>query len=368
MIKIGFLVNPIAGMGGSVGLKGTDGMVGEALRLGAKPLAYERAIDALKDADLSQFLFLTVAEKMGENTLKEVGANFEAVADVELETTADDTKKACEKILENGAELLVFCGGDGTARDVFEVVGDKIPVVGIPAGVKMHSSIFAVNPKAVGELLKHYASGNHEVMDAEIMDVDEQAYRENHLRAKVYGIAKTISEPKLIQSGKAVFEGISDGRAKEDIAEYVAENMRDRVLYILGAGSTLGAVKEKLGFKGTLLGVDVVKDRKVVGEDVNEETLLELLQKNKDAKIIVSPIGAQGFVFGRGNQQISPKVIEKVGVENIQYVSTPAKLEGLKELRVDTGDEKVDKMLCGYQSVLIGYRFTQRRDVVDGFT
>ncbi|MHC1635803.1 MAG: ATP-NAD kinase family protein [Candidatus Methanospirareceae archaeon] len=372
-MKIGFLINPIAGMGGSVGLKGTDGLLEEALRRGAKPIAGEKAKKCIEELKVgNNTTIFTCSAEMGEDVLiaSSKSLKYEVVYSYEGRSNAEDTKNACRRFLEEGVDLILFCGGDGTARDVYSVIRRKVPMIGVPAGVKMHSAVFATSPRSAARVVELFIKGEADVRDAEIMDTDEEAYRRNELRMKVFGYARTPYEPVLVQQGKSVFHSVSEERAKEEIARFACEFMSNGSLYILGAGTTTHKIAEFLGLgdKKTLLGVDAVKDGKLVGKDLNEEELLRLLDKEKEAKIIVSPIGAQGFIFGRGNQQISAKVIEKVGVENIIVVATPQKLRETPFLLVDTGNEELDEKLSanGYISVVIGYRMAQRKEVRKG--
>ncbi len=371
-MKIGFLINPIAGMGGSVGLKGTDGLVEEALRLGAKPIAGERAKKCIEELEMdASSIILTCSNEMGEDTVINNSQRYEVVYSFEGRSTSEDTKLACKTFLKEGVDLLLFCGGDGTARDVYSVVEKEIPILGIPAGVKMHSAVFAISPKSAAKIVEHFVEGKAELRDAEIMDTDEDAYRRNELRMKVFGYARTPYEPVLVQQGKSLFQSVSEERAKEEIARFACEFMLDGSLYILGAGTTIHKIAELLGVgkEKTLLGVDAVKNGKLMGKDLNEQELLQLLENEKEerkAKILVSPIGAQGFVFGRGNQQISAKVIQKVGVENVIVLATPHKLSETPFLLVDTGSEELDKKLSGYMSVVSGYRMAQRKEVRRG--
>lgn len=368
-MKIGFLINPIAGMGGSVGLKGTDGLVDEALKLGAEPIATERAKKCMEELNVDHFI-LTCSGEMGEDALPNSSLRYKVVYSFEGISTSEDTKNACRRFLEEGIELLLFCGGDGTARDVYSVVERKVPIIGIPAGVKMHSAVFAISPRSAAQIVGLFVEGKAEVRDAEVMDTDEDAYRRNELRMKVFGYARTPYEPVLVQHGKSLFQSVSEERAKEEIARFACEFMRDGSLYILGAGTTIHKIAEllDLGDEKTLLGVDAVKDGNLVAKDLNEQGLLQLLEneKNTKAKIIVSPIGAQGFVFGRGNQQLSAKVIEKVRVENVIVLATPHKLNETPFLLVDTGSEELDEQLSGYMSVVCGYRMAQRKEVKRG--
>ncbi len=366
-MKLGFLINPIAGMGGSVGLKGTDGLVDEALKLGARPIAAERAKKCLDELNVDSVI-LTCSGEMGEAALTSTPLSFEVVYSYEGISTSEDTKNACKRFVEEGIDLLVFCGGDGTARDVYSTVERKIPIIGIPAGVKMHSAVFAISPKGAAQMVELFIEGKAEVRDAEVMDTDEAAYRRNELRMKVFGYARTPYEPVLVQHGKSLFQSVSEEQAKEEIARFAIEFMRDGSLYIMGAGTTIHKIAELLGLgeEKTLLGVDAVKDGKLVGKDMNEQGLLRLLEKEPKVKLLVSPIGAQGFVFGRGNQQLSAHVLEKIRIENVIVLATPHKLAETPFLLVDTGSDELDEQLSGYMSVVSGYRMAQRKEVKRG--
>jgi len=361
---ISFLVNPIAGLGGRVGLKGTDGMVDKALKLGAVPSSEERARECLnflfskRDID-----FLTVSGDMGGKLLGEFAFKHEIAYRYSGTSSAGDTISACKEFMKRKADLIVFCGGDGTARDVYSAVKDKVPMLGIPSGVKMHSSVFAVNPKAAGELILDFLDYDCAMKDSEVVDVDEEKYRENILQTKVYGYALTPYRPQLIQAAKVELHGRTDEDAKKGIADFATEFMDNDTFYILCGGTTTKAIADNLGVEKTLLGIDCVKGGELVLKDASEKQLLEALEKEENASIIVSPIGAQGFIFGRGNQQVSPQVIRKVGVDNIIIVATPEKLNSTEFLRVDTGDSRLDSKIAGYRSVVIGYQMAQRKDV-----
>ena len=366
-MKLGFLINPIAGMGGSVGLKGTDGLVEEALKKGAKPIAGERARKCIEKLKINA-TFLTCSGEMGEDLVS--SQKYEVVYSYSGKSTKKDTKLACKRFLEENIDLLLFCGGDGTARDVYSVLKREIPIIGIPAGVKMHSAVFAINPNSAAKIVDHFFEGKTELRDVEIMDTDEDAYRRNELKMKIFGYALTPYEPVLVQHGKILFQSGSEERAKEEIARFVCEFMIPDELYILGAGTTIQKVAELVGLEAenTLLGVDAVKNGRSVGKDLSERELLQLLEKEKEkgVKILVSPIGAQGFVFGRGNQQISAKVIERVGIENVIVLATPYKLAQTPVLLVDTGSDELDRKLSGSMSVISGYRMAQRKEVRTG--
>ncbi len=362
-LTVGFLLNPIAGMGGAVGLKGTDGQEEEALRRGAVPHAADRAVRALSLLRGDDISWHTCAAPMGEDTLVSAGIDrFTVLYRPCNPTAAADTRAACRAFLDSGVDLIVFCGGDGTARDVFDAVGREVPVLGIPAGVKMYSAVFAVNPAAAADLIRQ--AGRIACRDSEVMDVDEEAYRSGRLAARLYGYACVPYIPERTQGGKQVFEQQDEERAKDDIAAFINEVMLPETLYVVGAGSTTARILERLGLPATLLGVDAVRNGEVVARDADEKTLLALLDEYPRAKIVVSPIGAQGFVLGRGNQQISPGVLRKAGLRNLVVVATPAKLAATPLLYVDSGDPALDREVVDSLQVISGYRIAQRKRVV----
>ena len=359
--KIGLIVNPIAGMGGRVGLKGSDGeeILQRARELGAVPTSPGRAVDALKRMlpFKGRIEIITYPSKMGEDEAKEAGFDPRTVGRIsEGRTTSDDTKHAAAEMARLGVDLILFCGGDGTARDISDAVDQRVPVLGIPAGVKMHSGVFAINPASAGDLALWFLQGKPtELREMEVMDIDEEAFRKNQLAARLYGYMKIPYEKMMIQSSKSGSVPGEDA-SLDSIASFMAESMDDNTLYIMGAGTTVRRIVEKVGLKKSLLGVDVVQGHRLLASDVNEAKLLALLEGRK-AKIVVSVIGGQGFILGRGTQQISPEVIRKVGKDNIVVVATPGKLASLSgaPLLVDTDDEEVDKMLDGYVKVVTGY-------------
>src|SRR5208337_4457257 len=257
MRRLGFLINPVAGMGGSVGLKGTDGNADEARRRGALPRAQERAAITLRYLSASPDLFfITCSGEMGESVLRECGITSYRVAySFQGNSTAEDTKRAMSAFLQEGVDLILFCGGDGTACDVFEVTQRTVPILGIPAGVKMYSAVFALDPAAAAALI----SGPYGLQDAEVMDVDEEAYRKGVLSTHLFGIARIPARAHMTQVAKQVFEEADEERAKEEIARFIEEVMLQGVLYIVGAGTTTDAIAGRLGIKKTLLGVDAIK-------------------------------------------------------------------------------------------------------------
>ena len=348
-MKIGFIINPIAGMGGKAGLKGTDNLADLAASLGAGPVSPMRAEQALQSMEAKNMFFLTCSGKMGESVLEKTRFNYKVIYETPERTTAEDTKKAALKMLESGCDLILFTGGDGTARDIVSAVDRKVPVLGIPAGVKIFSPVFCTTPQECGKIVSSFT----ETSIRDVLDIDEEAYRKNVLNIRIYGEAIVPVSPD-VQSGKAI-SGATD--AKEDIAERIFDESRDGkkdVLYIIGPGTTTMEVKKKFGIDGTLLGVDAVMNGRTAAKDATEKHLLEIIKEFRGrVVIIVSPIGNQGFIFGRGNQQIGPEIIKRA--DEIKVIASPEKLEFTPILRVDTGDEELDKKLRGYIKVLTGY-------------
>ena len=362
--KLGLIVNPIAGMGGKVGLKGTDSgrIVKRAMGMGATPVAPMRAVEALgRVARIrDEIELVTYPFEMGEEEAKECDLSPKVIGSIiSGKTTATDTKNAAKEMRKLQVDLILFAGGDGTARDIYETIGQDVPALGIPAGVKMHSGIFAINPKRAGELCAKFLEGDASLREAEVMDIDEDAFRKGTLRARLFGYLRVPHERRLIQEVKSgTLDILDEKREQEAIAEYVVEKMDRDCYYILGSGTTVKAVADKFGIKKTLLGVDVIRNGTMVAMDLNEERLLRLLGRKAKAKIIVSPIGGQGFIFGRGNQQISPRVIKKIGRGNIIIMATKNKLLSIgigQPLLVDTGDRTTDRLLQGYVRIIIGY-------------
>jgi len=357
---VGFIVNPIAGMGGAVGLKGTDGreVLERAIILGAKPMSPARAESFLFElAPMKERIQLIVgAGKMGEDEARNCGFPFTVLGNRRKRTTAEDTVKVVKEIVDVGANLLVFCGGDGTARDVLDAVDTNLPVLGVPTGVKMHSAVFAVGPKAAARIATEFLWQKLPLRETEVMDVDEEAFRGGRLSAKLYGYMLIPYEPSFIQGAKMTsLMTESELRNQAGIAIYVIEEMKSDVVYIVGPGTTTRTIADLLDEKKTLLGVDLFCNKKLIAKDVNEKQILKKT-KGKHAQIIVTPIGGQGFIFGRGNLQISPAVIQQVGMENIVVIATEDKIKKLKKLRVDTGDPNLDHRLRGEIKVITDYK------------
>ena len=347
-MRIGVVVNPIAGMGGRVGLKGTDGKVAEARERGAEPRAPERARRALERlAELTADTeILTYADPMGESEVREAGFDPTVVGHPKAaETGAADTQAAVEAFLDADVDLVLFVGGDGTAADVAEVLdGSDIPMLGVPAGVKVYSSVFGVSPEDAGEIAATFDRTERR----EVMDIDEDDYRAGEVHPELRGVA-FVPVADDLQSSKQL-----GGGTVEALAAGVADGVEPGVTYVLGPGSTVGAVKDALGFEGSALGVDVWRDGEVLVRDATEQEILATLGDRN--VIVVTPIGGQGFVFGRGNPQLSPDVVRRCEVE---IVASRAKLDDLGVLRVDTDDPDLDEELRGWTKVRVG-RFERR--------
>jgi predicted polyphosphate/ATP-dependent NAD kinase len=361
---IGLIVNPIAGMGGAVGLKGTDGtaILRRAMTDGAKPVAPARAESFLSElATVKKNIRLVVgAGAMGEDEAKSCGFDCTILGKRKKETSAKDTREIAGRIRDRNVDLLVFCGGDGTARDIMKAVDANLPVLGVPTGVKMHSGVFAVNPRAAARIAMGFLREELPSREAEVMDVNEQAFREGRLSAELYGYVLTPYEPRLIQGNKMESPMTEvEVRNQAAIAVYIIENMKPDVVYIVGPGTTTRTIGDLLDEKKTLLGVDLFRDKKIIAHDVNEKQILDTLQ-GKTAQIVVTPIGGQGFIFGRGNQQISPTIIRQVGLDNIVVVATEDKLRHVKSLRVDTGDQNLDDAFRAHGlKVVVDYQTEQ---------
>ncbi len=426
--RIGLIVNPVAGMGGRVGLKGTDGALAlrRALELGAVPEAAGKASRALaKLTPIKEELIVVTCEgAMGEAVARELGFAVEIAyrppsaagpppdsvparvlapasgpapaaapaAEPAAEpagepaaetaaqgdaghggkpplpaTTGQDTRAAARAIAGSGVELLLFAGGDGTARDIFEAVGTEQVVLGIPAGVKIHSPVYANSPAQAGELaLRFLTEGGVPAGQREVVDIDEDAVRRDVLQTALYGYLTVPLDETHMQNPKAP-TAVTEEAAQQGIAEDVVEGMEEGTCYIIGPGTTTRAIMQALGLPCTLLGVDVVLNRRVLALDVNERDLLEYTEKYP-CKLIVTPVGGQGYLLGRGNQQISGRVVKRIGKENVIIVATPGKMAELRgrPLLVDTGDAEADAMLAGFHRVKIGYWLERAHKIAPG--
>lgn len=366
MLTLGLIINPFAGIGGSVALKGSDGaaIVEEALARGAQLKSGDRtrlALEVLlplKDT----IKIITCPGVMGEDLVASMGFQYEVLPNIadssqSKHTSAEDTKKAAYQLLEQRVDIILFAGGDGTARDICSAVSDNIPVLGIPAGVKIHSAVYAVTPKAAGEVVAQLARGELiDVKSHDVRDIDEEAFRNNIVRAKLYGEMRVPQAGQFVQSVKQ--GGVEvEVLVLQDIAADIVQGMEDDVVYLIGSGKTTLAIMDELLLDNTLLGIDAVYNHQLLQADVNEQDILALLEQYP-CKAVISIIGGQGHIIGRGNQQLSSVVLKRLGKENLLVISTKAKISALagRPLIVDSGDNALDESFAGTIEVTTGYQ------------
>lgn len=359
MFRLGLIVNPMAGLGGSIALKGSDDItsIDHALSLGAVPRANPRTLQALQPLMGLDLQLITYPGEMGEDAAKAAGFAPVVLGAIQVgQTTAEDTESAARELLAEGVDLILFAGGDGTARNICNAVGTAAPVLGIPAGVKIHSGVYAVTPKAAGEIVSLLVKGELvSLAEQDVRDIDEEAFRAGRVMAKHYGELQVPQEHRYLQntkeSGVEVEEIVLD-----DIAADFAEHMQDDMRYIMGSGGTVAAIMQHLGLDNTLLGVDVIENGELIASDCTAQQLLELAE-DADTRLVITIIGGQGHIIGRGNQQLSTELLMRLGKDNIQLVATKAKLKALngRPLIVDSGDDAVNTMLAGMIAVRTGY-------------
>ncbi|AZG73973.1 ATP-NAD kinase family protein [Shewanella livingstonensis] len=364
--RLGVIINPLAGLGGSVGLKGSDGVAEQAIAKGATPRAQQRMQQAL-DVILPfahQIDIITASGDMGGKLCRQMGFTTQdvyisAVSSGANSTSALDTQQAVKCLFGHHLDLLLFAGGDGTARDIYAVVDDSFPVLGVPAGVKIHSGVYGITPHASGVVVSMLLQGELvSLMSADVMDIDEVAFRLGIVKAKQFGEMTVPAAPRYIQAVKMGGKEV-DELVLADIAADVIESMEDE-LYIMGSGSTVAAVMEDLDLDNTLLGIDVIQHKSVIAKDVTAQQLLALTAdktKFSSVKLVITLIGGQGHILGRGNQQLSPELIRQIEKDNILILATKTKLKALegRPLIVDSGDPELDKALTGYYKIVTGY-------------
>jgi len=362
--RLGFIVNPYSGIGGALALKGSDGpeVRAKALAQGAILQSAKRASTCLKEFEnhKDNVVLLCAGADMGEDLARSHGFATEVVYRAEHQQTEDtDSASAAQAMLDNNVDMILFAGGDGTARNIYDVVGAKCPVVGIPAGCKIHSGVYAITPSAAGRVVEQVLSGELvSLMNAEVRDIDESAFRDGKVIAKHYGEMQVPNELSYIQAVKMGGKE-SDELVLADIAAEIIDDMQDNpdCIYVMGSGSTVDSIMQDLGLANTLLGVDVIQNQALVASDVTAQQLLQLTE-NHGVKLVVTLIGGQGHVFGRGNQQLSAQWLSQIDKRNILIVATKTKLKHLegRPLIADTGDVELDKHLSGPIAVITGYR------------
>ncbi|WP_440904653.1 ATP-NAD kinase family protein [Catenovulum sp. SX2] len=370
-LTIGLIINPVAGIGGAAGFKGSDGIEiqQQAAEMGFQSFAQDKTKQAL--AALipfkNQLKFVTCNCLMGEDVCKQLGFDYSVEYNYHVQSTADDTINAAIKISQAGVDLILFAGGDGTARNICQALinnagedENRVPVVGIPAGCKIHSGVYSVTPSAAGKLVADLVNGNMMTfVEADVMDIDESLFRQGQVKAKRYGELRIPHDLRYIQAVKQGGKEV-DELVIADIAADIEANMEDDVLYLFGSGSTTQGILAELGLDGTLLGVDAVVNHELVQADLNAKQILELIQKYKECKLVITPIGGQGHLFGRGNQQLTTEVIAKIGKNNILVVATKNKINTLnhRPLIIDNLSIELGKQLSGLIKITTGYKDT----------
>lgn len=357
-MRLGLLVNPVAGLGGPLGLKGSDALAAEGRR-GEEPRAALRAEQML--AALlpwqDQLEIYTVAGAMGEVAARAAGFQPQPVYMPSDPSYAKDTMAGAQALIAAGIDLLLFAGGDGTARDVCQAVGMVVPVLGIPAGVKMHSGVFAVSPSGAAEIVKLLLTGELvTVGEAEVRDIDEAGLNEGRVRTRHFGELKVPVEGRFLQQVKCSGREV-DELAVQEIAAEVTENLEPGVTYLVGPGSTTAAVMEALGLPNTLLGFDAFRDQQLVGQDLDADALAALITAGP-VKAILTATPVQGHLIGRGNQQLTPASLRALGRDNLIVVATHSKLLELggRPLLLDSGDAGLDQEFSGWIEVITGYQ------------
>ncbi len=365
MFKIGLIVNPVAGIGGPAGLKGSDGdaILKQAKAKGFESKALQRAavvVEMLGEV-AHKVEVVTCSGPMGEDCVRNSNLAYRVVYQVpdKKNTIPADTRQAIVSIQADIVDIILFVGGDGTARDICSNVDKKQPVLGVPAGVKMHSGVFAVTPKAAAQLVIDLIQGGMvSITEHEVRDIDEDAFRAGSVKSRYYGEMLTPEEGRYLQhvkcGGREVEELVLD-----DIAAEIIENMESDTLYVIGSGGTTKHIKDNLcGVEGdsTLLGVDLFLNQELVARDVDEHELHHWLSQYP-SRLVITLIGGQGHLFGRGNQQLSPRNIRSIGLDNILTVATKTKIKTLegRPLVVDTGDDALDQELAGLRQIITGY-------------
>jgi predicted polyphosphate/ATP-dependent NAD kinase len=360
VFHLGLIINPLAGLGGSVGLKGSDGVAAQALAMGAEPRAAARtriSLEALLPL-AARLEFATYAGAMGADLLAEMGFSYRVVGDLtDAASSAMDTQNAVIALQDAGVALILFAGGDGTARDVCAVAKATQPVLGIPAGVKIHSGVYAISPRAAGELARRLVEGGLvRLASGEVRDQDEQALRVGKVAARWYGELTVPVEGHFMQQVKqAGME--SEELVLVEIADWLHDSWEADVRYVFGPGSTLHGIANNLGLQATLLGVDVLENGVLIARDVTEAQLFALID-NYPSRLLVTAIGGQGHIIGRGNQQISPRVLRGIGLDNLRVVASKRKLATLagRPLLVDSGDPQLDSAFPDAVRVWASYK------------
>ena len=372
-MRVGIVVNPDAGLGGRLGFKGSDGRAAEAREAGAQDRAGPRMTQcivkfdellksSLNRANIKPEIY-TWEGRMGGDWLATL--NYHSIGKTPNSTNALNTNDLVQQLVSNEVDVILYAGGDGTTRDIVNALGDKkTPLIGVPGGVKMHSGCFATTPNAAAEVLFSFAIGDLMSSITEVMDLDEEIYLAGEWKVRMYGEALTPASPRFMQGSKQQVERASEEEIIEGLATHIADLIEadSNLMVVWGSGGTLRMIGDLLNQKLTLLGIDIQHNDKIYA-DLNEQQLIEILQQHTGNKILLlSPMGGQGFLIGRGNLQLSPTVLRLIGISSVLGVATPAKLTGLSNVRIDTGDSDLDqefrerkfvKMLQGYRTTRV---------------
>ncbi len=342
LLRVGLIVNPIAGLGGAAGLKGSDGHWQEALDRGFEPPAPARA-QRFVDAVQEDVQWLTLPGAMGVPSLPVLAGPATALG----ETSADDTKAAARRLAPH-VDILCFVGGDGTAADIANA-GIDVPCLGIPGGVKITSPVFAHDTDEAAWLIDSLLPG-FETIDRDVTDLDEEAYRAGRVDVILKGSLRVPMSP-AVQGGKVATSGDTP---LEPLVEQALRDWDQDALHIVGAGSVMRAIKQNFWGKPTLLGVDAIDGDRIVATDLDARAL-EAITEGRDVHLWLSIIGGQGMLLGRGTQVLSPAVLKRIGWERIHVVAPPEKLLGLRALHIDSGDADFDAAAPKHIRVLSGW-------------
>ena len=373
MVRLGLLVNPDAGLGGRLGLKGSDGQAEIARSKGAQDRSGPRMramldhlITISKD-NLDGIQWYVSKGRMGTDWSSPAISSLEVIHSSSSSTDANDTSQLVGSMIGSDIDLLVYAGGDGTTRDVVAALSEygrpELPIIGVPTGVKMHSGCFASSPKAAAEVLSAWLEGDLLLSSTEVLDLDEDLYRQGKWVVKLYAEAITPASPRWMQGSKMRVEASGEEEIIQGLADHVRETLiDDRMMIVWGSGGTLRTIGGILGFELNTLGIDITVGGNIIGSDLNENEILSALKEHQgDVILLLSPMGGQGFLIGRGNLQLSPDVLRIIGVNRVLGIVTPAKMLTLRSLRIETGDSEMDQRFSEkkYLKVLQGYRTTR---------
>ena len=373
MVKLGLLVNPDAGLGGRLGLKGSDGQAEIARSRGAQDRSGPRMrimldhLVAISKESLDGIQWYLSEGRMGTDWIPPTISPFGIIHSSNSSTDANDTSQLVASLIDSDIDLLIYAGGDGTTRDVVAALSQygrpELPIIGVPTGVKMHSGCFASSPKAAAEVLSSWLEGNLLLSSTEVLDLDEDLYREGKWVVRLYAEAITPASPRWMQGSKMRVEASGEEEVIQGLAEHIRETLiDDQMMIIWGSGGTLRTIGGILGFELNTLGIDITLGTNIVASDLNEKEILAALEEHQgDVILLLSPMGGQGFLIGRGNLQLSPDVLRMIGVDRVLGIVTPAKMLTLRSLRVETGDPEMDERFSKkkYLKVLQGYRTTR---------